>query len=46
VIRWDVDRADDERVPASLPSQLVNIRVEHWVEKPLAQAIEGMEVQW
>jgi hypothetical protein len=38
VLRWDCAHPDEDGTPGELPSQLIRVRVERWVEQPLAAA--------
>jgi hypothetical protein len=38
-LRWDYDNPDEDGCPGDLPSQLVQVRIERWVERPVAQAL-------
>jgi hypothetical protein len=40
VMRWDHDHPDDDGSPGDLPSQLIKVRIEQWIERPIEQALE------
>jgi hypothetical protein len=44
VMRWDCDRLDEDGTPDELPSQVLSIRVEHWVEQPLERALRAFAI--
>jgi hypothetical protein len=44
VMRWDVDHLDEDGHPVLLPSQLIGVRVEQWIERPIEQALGEVAV--